>query len=125
MSAPRALIAACLTLVLIATSGAMAVARGQMAAGPGVTLVICTGDGTETLRLDADGNPVHASHACPDCVITGAAPLPMQTALLEMWQTATPPVALPVPPALAPAAPSTGGYPRAPPDPRLTVENLL
>jgi hypothetical protein len=45
-----------------------------MATGPGQTLVICVGEGTETLQLDADGAPVAPAHACPDCVLVGFAP---------------------------------------------------
>ena len=116
MTSMRVLIAACLTLVLIATSGAMAVARGQMAAaGPAFSMVICTGNGTETLRLDADGNPVQASHACPECVIAGATPLPTQGLALEISQSVTSAFMVRVLSAPATSVPCAGGYPRAPP----------
>lgn len=34
----------------------------------GITLVLCTGAGTQTVTLDANGEPVLPMHPCPDCV---------------------------------------------------------
>jgi hypothetical protein len=64
-----------LILILIAGSVVMAPSRGQMA---GVTqIAICSDAGTETLTLDARGNPVAAHHPCPDCVpCLATGPLP-------------------------------------------------
>ncbi|WP_092884684.1 DUF2946 family protein [Roseicitreum antarcticum] len=66
-----------LALVLAATSVSMAVARQQAAAG--MTVVICTSVGLETITLDADGNPVGPVHLCPLCL--AAADLPPGTVL--------------------------------------------
>lgn len=46
----------------------------------GVTLVLCTGDGTTTVTLDADGNPVEAQHDRCDWS-AGAAHVTLQSPL--------------------------------------------
>lgn len=63
---PR-LVSALLILVLMATSVTMAVARGQVPSGE--TMVICSGYGTTTISLDADGNPTGPVHPCPECLM--------------------------------------------------------
>jgi len=70
-------------LTLIAGSALMAPSRGQMA---GMTqIAICSDAGTETLTLDAQGNPVVARHPCPDCVLCVATgPLPETGGLLRV-----------------------------------------
>ena len=61
-------IAGALALILVLTSGAMAVARGQtMAAG---SIVICAGGGPVSIPVDADGNPTGPAHICPDCALS-------------------------------------------------------
>ena len=63
----RFLTALLLSLLLAVTSVTMAVARGQEPMGQ--TLTLCTEDGTTTVTLDANGNPVSAHvHLCPDCL---------------------------------------------------------
>lgn len=62
----RALTALFLSLVLALVSVSMAVARGQSS---GDSVTICTDLGTETIILDANGNPQpSAPHLCPDCL---------------------------------------------------------
>lgn len=66
----------CVLLALTAQGGVAgqgaSVATGQM--------VICTGTGTLTVYVDAQGQPTAAPHICPDCVLVfnlaSAAPLP-------------------------------------------------
>lgn len=57
-------------LLLALTSVTLAV--GQHAMPQGMTMVICTDMGAQTLTLDANGNPVQPAHSCIDC---NAAPL--------------------------------------------------
>ncbi|NSX54567.1 hypothetical protein [Parasulfitobacter algicola] len=58
----------CFVLLIVATSQSMAVARGQAAVAG--EMVICNGNGTMTVLIDADGNPVDHPHICPDCTAT-------------------------------------------------------
>jgi hypothetical protein len=60
-----------LLLALILVSGHQAVGRA-MAKGA-VSLELCSDGGLVTVTLDAQGNPVEHSHACPDCVLAGLA----------------------------------------------------
>lgn len=55
-----------LILVVMAGSVVMAPARGMSASVMQIT--ICSEGGTETLALDAQGNPVAPHHPCPDCL---------------------------------------------------------
>ena len=57
-----------MSLVLGLASVSMAVARVE---SQGVmVLTICSDEGTETVALDATGNPVSSSHHhCPDCLV--------------------------------------------------------
>lgn len=56
-----------LVLVLAASSVTMAVARGQTrVAGE---IVICSGYGLTTIRVDATGSPVGTVHICPDMAL--------------------------------------------------------
>lgn len=68
-----------LALGLVGTTRAMALHQVQ----PLAAMVICSGEGTETIYLDANGNPVDHSTdcaTCPDC-IGGSVPfLPSSTA---------------------------------------------
>lgn len=102
----------CLGLAL--TGGTMAVMRGQMAQS--FTMVICTGHGTATVTLDADGNPVDFMHACPDCTLTLAVPgfdSPVVAPRALRWTALRPPVALAAPLPVAWVAVLARGPPRA------------
>ena len=72
-------ISAVLALVMLLTSGAMAVARGQAYDVAG-QIVLCSGHGIVVVLLDAEGDPVARPHLCPDCMLSssdpGAGPLP-------------------------------------------------
>lgn len=57
-----------LVLTVLLTAQVMGAARGQ--ARVAGELVICSGQGVVTLRLDADGNPVDPPMICPDCALT-------------------------------------------------------
>lgn len=58
--------------VIIATSGAMATARG-MARDASGKMVLCMGTGPVTVLMDADGQPLGAAHFCPDCALASLA----------------------------------------------------
>ncbi|MCF2872488.1 hypothetical protein L0664_15540 [Octadecabacter sp. G9-8] len=64
-----------LALLIAVTSQQMATARAMMVDASG-QVVLCTGDGTITVTLDAMGNLVEGSdetaHFCPDCALTFA-----------------------------------------------------
>lgn len=68
-----------LCFALVAGGVSTAVARGQAAAltKGGVTLVICSGYGVLTVMLDDQGNPVRATHPCPECLAGLGAYLPL------------------------------------------------
>jgi hypothetical protein len=57
-----------LALTLALTAQAQAAARGTMAAGEGISLVICTDAGLEMITLGPDGQPASPRHYCPDCL---------------------------------------------------------
>lgn len=56
-----------LALVLALTSQSMAVARGSAAATG--QIVLCTGAGPVAIYVDAEGQPTHAPHICPDSAL--------------------------------------------------------
>ncbi|MFT6607055.1 MAG: hypothetical protein ACJA2X_002258 [Halocynthiibacter sp.] len=64
----RPLTAILLALMLLATTGAMASARGTMRDAAG-QMVLCIGTGSVTVNVDADGQPIKAGHICPDCAL--------------------------------------------------------
>ncbi len=64
----RRLIAGMLTLVLLITSGTMAVARGHMAS-TAMLHVLCIDGEVQVVALGADGAPVEDHPACPDCTL--------------------------------------------------------
>jgi hypothetical protein len=64
----RRLIASTLVLSLLATSGAMAVARGS--SDVGTLMVICTGQTYTVMEIGADGTPIERAHICPDCTLS-------------------------------------------------------
>ena len=69
------LFALTLALLIAVTSQQMAMARGLMVTDAG-QVVLCTGQGTIMVTLDADGNIVEGgdqvAHFCPDCALTFA-----------------------------------------------------
>jgi len=58
--------------VIIATSGAMASARG-MARDASGEMVLCVGTGAVTVLMGADGQPLGVAHFCPDCALASLA----------------------------------------------------
>ena len=82
-------------------------AAGQHAMPQGRTMVICTDMGTQTVTLDANGNPVQPAHSCIDC---SAAPVA---------QALAPALQLPLPPLVAlvylPHADAVAAHSRTPP----------
>lgn len=70
----RALIALCLACLLSLTSVTAAVARSQMAGA--TEMVVCAGQGTAQITLDATGKPVSLPHHCPVCTAAPAAIAP-------------------------------------------------
>jgi len=76
--ATRPLIGLFLALTLAVASVTLAQARGQP---HGLhAAVICSGAGTVTLLLDANGEPAGPPLPCPDCIAGIAAALPVQPA---------------------------------------------
>ncbi len=80
----RPLTAILLALMLLATTGAMASARGMMRDAAG-QMVLCVGTGAVTVNVDADGQPIEAGHICPDCALGhfDATFAPFQTPVLS------------------------------------------
>lgn len=68
MNRLRPVVALFLALTLVLTSGAMALARGQVAVAG--TVVICTGQGVATVPVDSRGRPVGPAYICPDCALS-------------------------------------------------------
>ncbi|MEI4231967.1 hypothetical protein [Roseovarius sp. D22-M7] len=63
----RAITACGLCLFLALTSVTLAVARA--APLPAGEIVICGGDGSRSVPVDASGAPIDPPHACPDCLL--------------------------------------------------------
>ena len=77
-----------LSLTLAFTSYSMAVARGQ-SPDIGTDMVICTGVGMTTITIGPDGEPIEATHICPDAMsifATGVATvgMPVGESLLQL-----------------------------------------
>jgi hypothetical protein len=70
----RPLTALGLCLFLALTSVTLAVARG--APLPVDEVVLCTGEGTRTVLVDAQGAPVAPPHICPECLLAFHATAP-------------------------------------------------
>lgn len=68
----KPILACVLAAVIIATSGAMASARG-MARDASGEMVLCVGTGSVTVLMDADGQPLGVAHFCPDCALASLA----------------------------------------------------
>jgi len=82
-----------LSLTLVLTSYSMAVARGQ-SSDIGTDMVICTGVGMITVTIGPDGEPVEATHICPDAMSIFAAgfatvDLPVQASQMQ-WRIKVP-----------------------------------
>ena len=58
-----------LAVLIAITSQQMAVARGAMQQAAG-QVVLCTGQGVQTVILDRQGQPIDVAHICPDCALT-------------------------------------------------------
>lgn len=65
----RQTLALILAALVVLTSGTAGFARGQAAAAVG-EIVICSGQGTILVAVDAEGKPVRGIHVCPDCILT-------------------------------------------------------
>ena len=74
MTILRSITASGLCLFLALTSVTLAEARG--AAQPVGQMVLCTGEGTRTVLVDAKGQPATPSHICPDCLLAFYADAP-------------------------------------------------
>lgn len=72
-----------LCMALAFTSLTMAQTRGAMAATG--QMVICTGQGTSVVYVDADGQPTAVPHHCPDCLML-LAPAPVASPLKPIAQ---------------------------------------
>ena len=78
----RAMLHIILTVAMLVTGIGAASARG---AAPAVDhVVICGGAGISVLYLDAEGQPTHPPHLCPDCVLHLVAPVPGGLALAPL-----------------------------------------
>jgi len=64
----RAYLGVALAVVLALTGQSMALAR--TAPAPAGEIVLCTGSGTTTIAVDAQGRPTGAVHICPDCALS-------------------------------------------------------
>jgi len=64
----RSIVAMLLAVMLVTTSGAMAIARGQTKDAAG-NIIICTGHGPMSIVVDAGGEPIGPAHICPDCAL--------------------------------------------------------
>lgn len=62
-----------LVLAMVLTALSVGHARGQ--ARVAGEIVLCVGTQVVTVSVDADGQPVTATHTCPDAVMALAAPL--------------------------------------------------
>ena len=84
-----------LALLIAVTSQQMAVARGMMMDAAG-QVVLCTGQGVQTVTLDHQGDPMETVHICPDCAMTFAAsldaPIALQTPVTHMQSLGQTPV---------------------------------
>ncbi|GAW36594.1 hypothetical protein RA2_03667 [Roseovarius sp. A-2] len=74
MTILRSITALGLCLFLALTSVGLAVARG--AAQPVGQMVLCTGEGTRTVLVDANGQPTTPPHICPECLLAFYADAP-------------------------------------------------
>lgn len=112
----RWLTALLLSLLLAVTSVTMAVARLAEPMAPGLTLTLCSDQGTVEVALDANGNPVPPhQHLCPDCLAGHAAfDLPPAAGQPNPPKAQSARIALPNPSHLA-GRPAPASSARAPP----------
>lgn len=99
--------------ILALTSVTLAVAQHGRVGG--MTLVLCTSDGTQTVTLDANGNPVPMAHPCPDCVAALAAQDVPAALSLPMPPLAQQLLAVKIAAIDAPSQPKSAAYARGPP----------
>ncbi|MEN8832911.1 MAG: hypothetical protein ABF285_12990 [Pacificibacter sp.] len=92
--------------VIIATSGAMASARG-MARDASGEMVLCVGTGSVTVLMDADGQPLGVAHFCPDCALASLAVVATDEAVVQPSFSAK---TLPVTPVQIAQAPVDGVF---------------
>lgn len=113
-----ALMAATFAIVL----GSLLPYAAMAAARPGETLVLCSSDGPQTIRVDADGKPDRSvpPPKCAACVMavaavlpTPPAPQPCATPAVTPASTFTALIASPPPPARAPPRPPSTAPPHA------------
>lgn len=74
---PRLLL---MLLTLAFAAGSVGLAQARVQAGAAGEIVICSGSAMVTLAVGPDGQPVLATHLCPDCVpaMVAADPLAAQ-----------------------------------------------
>jgi hypothetical protein len=113
MNDARRCIAGLIALVMLVTSGAMAVARGQAYDATGA-VIICTGHGVIVAWVDDEGQPVEAPHLCPDCVLASVDPVPVMATRRADTQMATA-LHWPRPAQVVPLSAPRGIQARAPP----------
>ncbi len=70
--------------LIVSLTAAQGVMRGPSEFGQ-ITLVICNGQGTETLTVDANGDPVHSSPDCPDTSVTATSLPPVAVMAATLW----------------------------------------
>jgi hypothetical protein len=75
-----------LGLVLAMTSVSMAVARGGMSMSG--AMILCIDADPQLVPLGPDGEPMQASHACPDCTIGALALTQPQPLDAPEWRMA-------------------------------------
>ena len=63
----RSYLAIALSLVMVLTAHSASAMMGMRDATG--QMVICTGEGTSVVYIDADGQPTAPPHDCPDCVM--------------------------------------------------------
>ena len=82
----RPILAFVFAAVIVATSGAMASARG-MARDASGEMVLCVGTGSVTVLMGADGQPLGVAHFCPDCALVSLAVVASAEALSRAMVT--------------------------------------
>ncbi|SNR87246.1 hypothetical protein [Puniceibacterium sediminis] len=102
-----------LTGIVLPKSSAVLAELGLIS---GQVLVICTGDGLQTLVLDRDGNPVEIKHNAHPCLLVHATDTAAAIALLPVAADLVPSDTMLRADAVAPPrAPGLDARPRAPP----------
>lgn len=102
-----------LASLIVSLSAAQGLMRAPSEYGQ-MTLVICSGHGTETITIDSHGNPVSETPVCPDTTITATSGLPTITLAATLWSVTRIEPILPEP-LRQTSRPSWSITPRAPP----------